>query len=796
MAEAILDHDQYSCSVCLDLLRDPVTIPCGHSYCMSCINECWNKDQKAPYKCPQCRQTFSLKPPLNRSTVLAELMEKLRAQESPQSPAGPGEIACDFCAGESIKAVKSCLECRASYCELHVQPHYNVPALRKHGLVKASTIPVCSKHDKLLEVYCRTDQTCVCAHCLMDDHKGHDTVPSTTERKEKELKLSGTQTKVKKTIQAKEKELQNMKMDMSSHSDSAMKAIKNSKKTFAELVKLIEKKSSEVIEKIKAQEKADLDEGEKIQEKLKGEITDLKKREGVLEDLSQTDNNIHFLQNYESISPSSGSNDFCNLSFQPCCSFEEVSELVCELTKRLEKTCMQEINQTINKVSDLSTKTPSFDIKVGDDVRVKPSVVTPTHKWGSVTHKSIGVVKKIQGEFLTVDFPEQKNWTGVVVEMENVASAGSDLSTPNASVNIKVGDRVKVKPSVTTPEHNWGRNVTHKSVGVVKAIKDDDSLLVDFPGHANWKGILSEMELANDDDDDDDESGSASQDSNIKIGDKVRVKPSVITPAHKWGAVTHKSIGIVKKVQGDSLTVDFSEQKNWTGILSEMEIVASASADMKVGDRVRVKASVTTPMHNWGSNVTHKSVGVIKEIKIDDSLIIDFPDHANWKGILSEMELVTNDDESGSLSMLSSIKIGDKVRVKASVVTPTHKWGAVTHKSIGFVLKIQGDSIVVDFPEHKKWTGVVSEMELVTGAASDLSTRSLSVDIKVGDKVRVKPSITNPKHNWGGYVTHSSVGVVKDIKSEDVIVDFPTHKGWKGILSEMELINDSDANIS
>lgn len=75
-----------------------------------------------------------------------------------------------------------------------------------------------------------------------------------------------------------------------------MKAIKNSKKAFTELVKLIEKKSNEVIEKIKAHEKADLDEGEKIQEKLKGEITDLKKREGVLEDLLQTDNNIHFLQ--------------------------------------------------------------------------------------------------------------------------------------------------------------------------------------------------------------------------------------------------------------------------------------------------------------------------------------------------------------------------------------------------------------------------------------------------------------------------------------------------------------------
>ncbi|XP_026146845.1 tripartite motif-containing protein 65-like isoform X6 [Carassius auratus] len=637
MAEAMLgDHEQYSCSICLELLRDPVTIPCGHSYCMSCINECWNtNDQKGIYRCPQCRHTFNSKPPLNKSTMLAEIMEKLRSTESAQSLAGPGEIACDFCSGEMIKAVKSCLECRASYCETHVQPHYNVPALRKHKLVKAAVIPVCPKHDKLLEVYCRTDQKCVCMHCLLDDHKGHDTVPSTIERKEKQIKLTHSQTKVKQTMQAKEKELQKMKMDITSHSDSAKKAVENSKKVFSELVKLIEKKSIEVIEEIKAQEKADLDHGTKLRKKLEGEITELKKREGVLDDLLQTEDNIQFLQNYETVSSTSGSDESQSFPFQPYCSFEDVTKLICDLTGRLETTCTQEISKTMNKVSDLSTKRPPFDIVIGDRVRVKPSVVTPIHKWGSVTYSSVGVVKKIQGGLLTVDFPEQKNWTGLISEMDHVTGAGS---------------------------------------------------------------------------------GPSNLDPSIKIGDKVRVKPSVVTPTHKWGAVSHKSIGVVQKIQGDSLTVDFPEQKNWTGIVSEMEIVASAG--------------------------------------------------------------------SGSSRLESVINIGDQVRVKPSVVTPTHKWGAVTHKSIGVVQKIQDESLIVDFPEHKKWTGLVSEMELV--ASADL------VEIKVGDRVRVKSFIITPKHNWGGHVTHKSVGVVKDIKSEDVIVDFPKHKSWKGILSEMELVNSDD----
>nr|XP_061784921.1 E3 ubiquitin-protein ligase TRIM17-like [Nerophis lumbriciformis]XP_061784922.1 E3 ubiquitin-protein ligase TRIM17-like [Nerophis lumbriciformis] len=87
----VLDRDQFNCSVCLDVLKDPVTIPCGHSYCSDCIRLCWDQQNKSGvFKCPQCRQAFNPRPELCRNTLLADLLEGLTQsgpQKAGQSPA-------------------------------------------------------------------------------------------------------------------------------------------------------------------------------------------------------------------------------------------------------------------------------------------------------------------------------------------------------------------------------------------------------------------------------------------------------------------------------------------------------------------------------------------------------------------------------------------------------------------------------------------------------------------------------------------------------------------------------------
>ncbi|KAL0175440.1 hypothetical protein M9458_027770, partial [Cirrhinus mrigala] len=191
MAGAQFFQDEFLCAVCLDLLKDPVAIPCGHSYCKSCITGCWDQgNQMRVYSCPQCRQTFSPRPALARNTMLAEVVEKLKKTKLPADCyAGAGDVQCDVCTGTKYKAVKSCLVCLNSYCQNHLEQHESFFKGKRHNLTDATgrlQEMICQKHEKILEVFCRTDQKCICVLCTIIEHKNHDTVSAAEQRTEKQ----------------------------------------------------------------------------------------------------------------------------------------------------------------------------------------------------------------------------------------------------------------------------------------------------------------------------------------------------------------------------------------------------------------------------------------------------------------------------------------------------------------------------------------------------------------------------------------------------------------------------------
>ncbi|KAL6485537.1 hypothetical protein MHYP_G00049290 [Metynnis hypsauchen] len=368
MAEASfsVDQDQFSCPVCLDLLKDPVAIPCGHSYCMVCITKHWDEeDQRRVYSCPQCRETFTPRPVLHRNYFIAEMLEKLKKPE-PQaaSPAhcytGPGDVECDFCTGRKRKAIKSCLVCVASLCETHLTSHLEIPALIKHKLVKASTRlqeKICSQHDKLMEIYCRTDQSCICYMCTMDEHKGHNVIAAAAERTEKQSQLKEIQRKCQQRLQEKEKKLQELKEAVVTLKSSAQAAVEDSERIFTELICSIEKKRSVVTELIRAQEKNQLRHTEELLENLQQEIDDLKRRNNELEQLSVTEDHIHFLQGFQSLSSSSGCEDSSSITFHHHSSFDGVRKSLSDLKERLEEFCKEQFTAAVQMILSSEPKT-------------------------------------------------------------------------------------------------------------------------------------------------------------------------------------------------------------------------------------------------------------------------------------------------------------------------------------------------------------------------------------------------------------------------------------------------------
>ncbi|XP_072548523.1 E3 ubiquitin/ISG15 ligase TRIM25-like isoform X2 [Salminus brasiliensis] len=349
MAEASIsvDQDQFCCPVCLDLLKNPVTVPCGHSFCMDCIKGCWDQeDQSGVYSCPQCRETFTPRPVLRRSYFIAEMLEKLKKIDlQAASPAGPGDVECDFCTGRKLRAVKSCLTCLASFCEAHLKPHQEVPALKNHKLVKASKQlqeKICSQHDKLIEIYCRTDHSCICYLCTMHEHKGHDIVEAEVVRAQKESVLRAVQRKLQQRVQEKEQKLQELKQAVNILKCSAQAAVEHSEKIFTELIHSIEKKRSEVTKLIRAQEKTELREAEELLEKLEQQISDLKRRNDELNQLSQTEDHISFLQSFQSSCVSAEAENLSSITINHQLSFDGVRKSLSDLKEQLEHFCNRE----------------------------------------------------------------------------------------------------------------------------------------------------------------------------------------------------------------------------------------------------------------------------------------------------------------------------------------------------------------------------------------------------------------------------------------------------------------------
>lgn len=80
MAAAFLSEDQFTCSICLEVFNNPVSTPCGHSFCQTCISSYWDGGGGGTrvYQCPLCKESFRKRPDLHINRTLKEITEQFK----------------------------------------------------------------------------------------------------------------------------------------------------------------------------------------------------------------------------------------------------------------------------------------------------------------------------------------------------------------------------------------------------------------------------------------------------------------------------------------------------------------------------------------------------------------------------------------------------------------------------------------------------------------------------------------------------------------------------------------------
>ncbi|XP_032127174.1 E3 ubiquitin-protein ligase TRIM7 isoform X3 [Sapajus apella] len=134
-----------TCSICLELFREPVSVECGHSFCRACIGRCWERPgagalgaatrgQPFPLPCPQCRE-----------------------------PARPSQLRPN----RQLAAVATLLR------------RFSLPAAApgEHGSQTAAAAR-CGQHGEPLKLYCQDDGRAICVVCdRAREHREHAVLP-------------------------------------------------------------------------------------------------------------------------------------------------------------------------------------------------------------------------------------------------------------------------------------------------------------------------------------------------------------------------------------------------------------------------------------------------------------------------------------------------------------------------------------------------------------------------------------------------------------------------------------------
>ena len=255
------------CSLCLDTLKKPKTLPCLHSFCLECLDKLANfarRQLETTIKCPVCLTSFQIPEgntfaSLPTSFHLNRLVDVLALGDA----SAEGK-KCTSCEGKNT-AICYCFNCHDFYCADCLSVHNRIANHRGHRNVEIENIQardveelihraaMCAEkfHEKeLLEYFCQECQVCICHKCGLVNHNRHAMVDVQQAAEERRIQMMDVMEKVKEEVSAYNMEMKKANERFEKHKEEILAAESKVTATVEKLVTIFGEHETAMITKL------------------------------------------------------------------------------------------------------------------------------------------------------------------------------------------------------------------------------------------------------------------------------------------------------------------------------------------------------------------------------------------------------------------------------------------------------------------------------------------------------------------------------------------------------------------
>ncbi|KAK7877652.1 hypothetical protein WMY93_031664 [Mugilogobius chulae] len=253
-------EETFMCSICLELFSEPVSTPCGHNFCKRCISEAW--DTAGSCTCPVCNEVFSSRPELKVNTLLCEtslcvLEGKMKRKRSDSMEEKPTfTVQCDVCSEPKLKALKSCLL---------MEPVENLEDR------------LCPEHQRPLELFCHTDQSCICTLCFPLEHKTHDLLSLEEACSRSRFSLLHTQAHTQHMVEQRRLKLEEIQRCLELSDTEVHRERAEGLQVFTALMQSVQRRQELFLEELQEKQKLSHKRVQELVQQLEQEICELQK---------------------------------------------------------------------------------------------------------------------------------------------------------------------------------------------------------------------------------------------------------------------------------------------------------------------------------------------------------------------------------------------------------------------------------------------------------------------------------------------------------------------------------------